>query len=84
MEGGLSFSDESHAIAAAIAGQGTALLSSVLVRDELERGTLVQPFGPRLRGNRYHLVHLPSADRSPAVRAVRTWILDEASRDRSS
>lgn len=53
---GLKFSDESHAIQAAVAGQGAALLSLTLVQDELDRGLLDQPFGPIVDGLTYHLV----------------------------
>ena len=74
-EAGLMFSDEGHAIQAAVSGHGVALLSLLLVSDELARGTLVQPFGPVLDGYAYHLVHAarsPSADR---IDAVRSWLL---------
>lgn len=41
----LTLTDESHAIQAAIAGQGVALLDLMLIADELASGALVQPFG---------------------------------------
>jgi LysR family glycine cleavage system transcriptional activator len=71
---GLTFTDESHAIQAAIAGHGIALLSRVLVADELAGGALIQPFGPVLDGYRYALVHPQGAERSPKIAAIRTWI----------
>lgn|SRR5690606_23354896 len=72
----LIFTDESQAIQAAVAGHGVALLSLALISGELERGTLVQPFGPRLRmeGFRYDLVYLPAYKDSEAISALRTWI----------
>jgi LysR family transcriptional regulator, glycine cleavage system transcriptional activator len=72
----LHFSDETRAIQAAIAGQGVALLSEVVVADELRTGTLVQPFGPPLASESYHLVY---PDRDDArIAAVRAWLLREA------
>ena len=73
-ETGLTFSDESHAIQAAIAGHGVALLSLVLVSDELASGALVQPFGPVLPGYRYHLVYRGNHRDSGQVTLVRDWI----------
>lgn len=73
---GLTFSDETHAIDAAIAGRGIALLNTTLVADELARGTLMQPFGPRLDGFNYYLVYPTSSASDPAIHAVRSWLLD--------
>lgn len=74
----LRFSDESHAIQAAVAGQGIALLSLALLRDEIAAGQLVQPFGPIVPGHAYHLVR--RADRAPsaAMNAVMEWLREEA------
>lgn len=71
---GIGFSEESHAILAAAGGHGVALLSLLLVADDLAAGALVQPFGPSLAGRRYHLVHPAAADRA-AVAAVRDWLV---------
>ncbi len=59
---------------AAVAGQGVALLSLVLVADDLDSGVLVQPFGPVIDGYDFHLVH-PKAAR-PEVRMLSDWLLD--------
>ncbi|MGO1070735.1 LysR substrate-binding domain-containing protein [Lysobacter sp. CA199] len=72
--GELRFSDESHAIQAAVAGQGAALLSLALVRDEIAAGQLVQPFGPVLAGHAYHLVTDPERATSPSVSAALEWL----------
>lgn len=72
----LRFSDESHAIQAAVAGQGVALVSLALVRDELKSGHLVQPFGPSIAGFQHHL--LRHDEKSHAVNAVANWLLAEA------
>jgi LysR family glycine cleavage system transcriptional activator len=76
-QGGLHFSDESHAIQAAVAGRGVALCSEVLVAEELRQGLLVAPFGPALPGFGYHLLRrrgkLPEA-----AAAVAAWLRAEA------
>lgn len=72
--GGLRFSDESHAIQAAIAGQGVALLGLPLVTAELASGALVQPFGPVLPGDGFHLVTLPERAQQPEIVALQTWL----------
>lgn len=74
---GLRFSDESHAIQAAVAGHGIALLSLTLVADELAAGTLEIPFGPQMRGRSYHLVHRGAHPAGAPVAAVRSWLLSE-------
>jgi LysR family glycine cleavage system transcriptional activator len=76
--GELVFSDESHAIQAAIAGHGIALASLVLVAEELASGALVQPFGPVLDGFAYHVVHAEGPRESERVASVRRWLLTEA------
>jgi len=72
--GQLRFSDEGHAIQAAVAGHGIALVSLALVAQELDAGHLAQPFGPSIDGHTYHLAM--SADRTPTatVRAVAQWL----------
>ncbi|MBD3897307.1 LysR family transcriptional regulator [Halomonas sp. ML-15] len=70
----LTFSDESHAIQAAIAGQGVALLSLALVKAELERGVLQAPFGPRLPGLRYQLVRHGRFKGHVALERVAEWL----------
>lgn len=74
---GLRFSEEVHAIQAAIAGQGVALLSLTLLRQEMLRGVLVSPFGPALPGPRYHLLRHERRHARDADDAVRQWILEE-------
>jgi LysR family glycine cleavage system transcriptional activator len=74
ISGGLRFSDESHAIQAAIAGQGVALLGLPLVAAELASGALVQPFGPALQGDSYHLVTRPERAQQPEIVALRNWL----------
>lgn len=69
------FSDETHTVSAAIAGQGVALMSRALIGDELRQGTLVCPFGPELVGEPFHLVYPESQRSNAAIGAVRDWVL---------
>ena len=73
---GLRFSDETHAITAALDGQGVALMSRHLIAEELERGRLVQPFGPEMGGKPFHLVYPENRRDDPLIRAVREWVLE--------
>lgn len=75
-DSGITLSDESAAIQAAIAGQGIALLSLALVAPELASGALIQPFGPVLEGRRYDLVFSQEAESRPAVLAIRRWLAE--------
>jgi LysR family glycine cleavage system transcriptional activator len=74
------FTDETHAIQAAVAGQGIALAGVTLVAHELTAGNLSVPFGPMLAGRGFYLVipdnHLGNGN----VEAVREWLTGEAAR----
>lgn len=72
---GLVFSDETHAVSAAVGGQGVALLGRELLEDELNEGRLVQPFGPELAGKPFYLVYPESRRDDPVIRAVRDWVM---------
>ncbi|AVR98446.1 transcriptional regulator GcvA [Pseudoduganella armeniaca] len=76
--GRLRFSDEDHAIQAALAGQGVALLSLALVGDELAAGRLCQPFGPTIPGHIHHLVRSAAGTARPEVDAALAWLRSEA------
>lgn len=78
----LTFSDESNAIQAAIAGQGVALLGLALVADELASGALVQPFGPVLPGPRCFLVYPREAGDTARIAAIRGWVHGEIAKRR--
>lgn len=69
------FSDETHAISAALAGQGVALMSRALIGEELQRGSLVCPFGPELPGEPFHLVYPEHRGADADVLAVRDWVM---------
>lgn len=84
VQAGPVFSDETLTVSAALAGQGVALMGRVLVEDELRRGTLVQPFGPGLQGQPFHLVYPVQRRDDPLLRAVRDWVLEGALSDASA
>ena len=75
---GLSFSDETHATLAALAGHGVALLSLTLSAEELRSGALVQPFGPALATGSYFLAAAHGRQNEPAIRAVWDWVAAQA------
>lgn len=79
----LRFSDESHAIQAAVAGQGAALLSLALVESEMDAGHLVQPFGPSIAGHTYHIVQRSDRDAGAHVQAAADWLRSQVSRTAS-
>ena len=72
------FHDETHVIAAALAGQGVGLMSQALIARELAEGRLVRPFGPDLPGQPFHLVYPHARRADPTVQAVRDWVLRAA------
>jgi LysR family glycine cleavage system transcriptional activator len=76
--GQLLFSDEGHAIQAALAGQGIALLSLELVADDIAAGRLAQPFGPSLPGHTYHLVRSAGRVHGPHVDSALEWLRGQA------
>jgi LysR family glycine cleavage system transcriptional activator len=62
----------------AIAGQGVAILTPLLYRDELASGRLVQPFALRARDGRGQWLIYPENRRNvPKIRAFRQWIVKE-------
>ena len=69
------FSDETHAIAAALDGQGVALMSRALIADELRAGRLVEPFGPELEGQAFHFVYPESRRGDAGIRTTRDWVM---------
>lgn len=72
---GLVFSDETHAVSAAVGAQGVALMSRELIEDELAAGRLVQPFGPEIKVKAFYLVYPESRRSEPVIQAVRDWVM---------
>ena len=79
----LHFSDEAHAIQAAVAGQGIGLHSTLLVAPELASGALVESFGPRMASHGYYLLTRPGPFHA-AVDAVAAWIRAQFAADSGS
>lgn len=75
VHGGLTFTEEVHAVQATMAGQGIGLLSLTLVADELAAGILVQPFDIALESFRYDLVYSSSAAGRAATQLLREWVV---------
>lgn len=69
------FSDETHAVAAALAGQGVTLMSCALIGQDLRQGRLEIPFGPELPGEPFWLVCPQGRRGEPDIEAVREWVL---------
>ena len=75
----LSFSGYDAAIAAALAGQGVALGRRPLVDALLKSRRLVAPFkGATASMRAYFLIVEPAARAKPALRALETWLLEQA------
>lgn len=73
----LSFSDETHAMLATLAGHGVTLLSLTLAGEELRSGALLQPFGPALDTGSYFLATARGREREPAIQAVWQWVASQ-------
>ena len=78
---GIRFSEESHAIQAAVAGQGVAYLSLVLVREEIHMKLLEVIANPVSEGLAYHLIRPEHDASSEAAKTVERWLLEMAALD---
>jgi LysR family transcriptional regulator, glycine cleavage system transcriptional activator len=74
----IAFSDETHALQAAISGQGVALACLALVADELASGVLACPFGPILGAQGFHVVIPDRLAHDEQIEVVRHWLTEEA------
>ena len=70
----LSFREELHAIEAAIAGQGIAICSNILVRPELASGDLVPVSPIKLPGYGFYLVHRAKHPKMDLIKAFLAWV----------
>jgi LysR family glycine cleavage system transcriptional activator len=76
---GPRYSDTNLTIAAAVAGQGVALVADVLITGDLRAGRLVKPFEVSLNTDcAYYIVSTPQAAKQPQVKAFRDWLVAEA------
>jgi LysR family glycine cleavage system transcriptional activator len=74
----IEFSDETHALQAAISGQGVVLASLAVIADELASGLLTCPFGPILGAQGFHLVIPDRLAHDAQIEVVRQWLTEEA------
>ena len=77
LQAGLTFSDETHALQAAVAGQGVVIASELLARDLLQRGVLTMPFDMSLPGANYYLVATEENAQRRDITALREWLLQQ-------
>ena len=75
MSTGIRYSEESHAIQAAVSGQGVALLSLLLVEEELNLGLLRIASEPTLEGMSYHVLKPNLRPLSEAISTVENWLV---------
>lgn len=74
-------------VQAALAGHGVALARVALVFEALQRGELVEPFGPAGRVDSpymYWLVSAPASRARPEVKQFCDWVLDQAALTREA
>jgi LysR family glycine cleavage system transcriptional activator len=69
--------DRHFQLSSTINGLGVSLFASWLVREELERGVLVNPFGRNFETSfAYHLILPKGGAPSRPVRQFRDWLLE--------
>lgn len=73
---GIRFNQTSHAIDAALAGQGITLANRFFLSQDLAAGRLVQPIDGTLRRDADFYVVMPRHRRSGPVETVRDWLLE--------
>lgn len=70
---------------AASAGAGAALLPSFMIQPELAAGTLIAPVPrPLVEDRNYYLVYPKAKLLLPHFAQLRTWLLEEAAKDRAA
>ncbi len=69
----ISFREELHAIEAAIAGQGVAICSTVLVQPELASGALAPVSRVKLPGYGFYIVHRAEHPKIDLIKAFINW-----------
>ncbi len=70
----MSFREDLHGIEAAIAGQGVAICSDILVAQALADGTLVQVSPVVLDGYGFFVTHLPQSPNRASIAIFQAWI----------
>ncbi|WP_413501865.1 LysR substrate-binding domain-containing protein [Serratia proteamaculans] len=80
IDAGPRFTDEAHAIQAAIAGQGVAIVSQLMVQHALNTGLLVAPFNMALPGAAHYFVSNPDGQHPQTVAQLADWVAAEMKR----
>jgi LysR family glycine cleavage system transcriptional activator len=76
-DAGVHLSEESQAIAAALAGQGVAIVSAMLAKDALREGRLVQVLPHALPGASLYAVWLPVSPMVESIGRLVEWLRRE-------
>ena len=71
---GPRFTDDGHALQAAIAGHGAVVSSLTLAAPDIAAGLLIHPFGPVIEGKGYYFLATASASARPEVVVARDWL----------
>ena len=79
---GISFNQTSHAIEAAIAGQGIVLANGDFVAQDIAEGRLTRIFAGSMSGPSDFYLVWPRYRKSPALQTVIAWISEEAGKGR--
>jgi len=74
----LSFREEAHAIDAVLAGEGIAILSDIVVADDLAAGTLVKVLDLGLPGYGFYPVYSPDHPRRAVIETFVEWLAQMA------
>ncbi len=78
------FNDSTYSLQAAARGEGIALARRSIVREDLERGTLVKLFGTSVASREsYWFVSPKALAETPRVKAFRDWVKSELGLSRS-
>lgn len=80
IDAGPRFTDEAHAIQAAIAGQGVAIVSQLMAQHALNTGLLVAPFNMALPGAAHYFVSNPDGQHPQTVAQLADWVAAEMKR----
>lgn len=75
---GIRYSDATHLVRAAVAGQGVALIGKRMIEAELQSGLLQLANLPELEGSPYRLCVPHRHQNTATVQAVKDWLLAQA------
>ncbi len=70
---GIHFSEETHAIQAAINGQGVAIVSQLMAKNALQKGLLYEPFKFRLPGGIFYFVTTKDKAERNEIQNIYHW-----------